>query len=68
MNSSFAGHLWWGHPLLTHIREYTLQSWGPFLEIPGNVSGPKSNFQIEIWRIIRARVLANKLLHFFFIN
>ena len=30
---------------------------------PGNFSGPKSNFQIEIQRI-RARVLANKLLHF----
>ena len=36
---------------------------GPFLESPGNLSGPKSNFQIEIQRI-RARVLANKLLHF----
>ena len=36
---------------------------GPFLESPGNFSGPKSNFQIKIQRI-RARVLANKLLHF----
>ena len=35
----------------------------PFLESPGNFSGPKTNFQIEIQRI-RARVLANKLLHF----
>ena len=24
------------------------QPWGPFLESPGNVSGSKSNFQIEI--------------------
>ena len=36
---------------------------GPFLESPGNFSGPKSNFEIEIQRI-RARVLAKKLLHF----
>ena len=36
---------------------------GPFLESPGNFSGPKSDFQIEIQRI-RARVLANKLLLF----
>ena len=36
---------------------------GPFLESPGNFSGPKSNIQIEIYRI-RARVLADKLLHF----
>ena len=37
--------------------------WGPFLERPGNFTGPKSNIQIEIKRI-RARVLAKKLLHF----
>ena len=37
--------------------------WGPFLERPGNFTGPKSNIQIEIKRI-RARVLARKLLHF----
>ena len=24
------------------------QTWGPFLESPGNFSGPKSNIQIEI--------------------
>ena len=36
---------------------------GPFLQSPGNFSGPKSNIQIEIKRI-RARVLASKLLHF----
>ena len=40
---------------------------GPFLESPGNVLGPKSNFQIEIQRI-RAQVLANKLQQFCFIN
>ena len=38
-------------------------SWGPFLESPGNSSGPKSNIQIEVKRI-RARVLASKLLRF----
>ena len=38
-------------------------TWGPFLESPGNFSGPKSDFPIEIHRI-RARVLANKLHHF----
>ena len=36
---------------------------GPFLESPGNFSGPKSNIQMEIKRI-RARLLASKLLHF----
>ena len=36
---------------------------GPFLERPGNFSGPKSNIQVEIKRV-RARVLAKKLLHF----
>ena len=36
---------------------------GPFLESPGNFSGPKSNIQIEIKRI-RTRVLSSKLLHF----
>ena len=33
----------------------------PFRESPGNISGPKSNFQIEIERL-RAWVLASKLL------
>ena len=42
----------------------TLWSRVPFLETPGNFSGPKSNIQIEIKRI-RARVLARKVLHFF---
>ena len=37
---------------------------GPFLESPGNFSGPKSNIQIKIKRI-RAPVLDSKLLHFF---
>ena len=36
---------------------------GPFLERPGNFSGPKSNIQVEIKRV-RARFLAKKLLHF----
>ena len=42
---------------------WTTGAWGPFLESPGNFSGPKSNIQIEIYRI-RARVQASKLLHF----
>ena len=29
-------------------QEWFLRSWGPFLESPGNFSGPKSNIQIEI--------------------
>ena len=41
----------------------TGKAWGPFLESPGNFSGPKLNIQIEIYRI-RARVLASKLLCF----
>ena len=36
---------------------------GPFLESPGNFSGPKLNIKIEMKRI-RARVLRSKLLHF----
>ena len=43
--------------------DVSLGPWGPFLESPGNFSGPKSNIQIEIKRI-RARLLASKLLHF----
>ena len=35
---------------------------GPFLQSPGNFSGPKSNIQIEIKRI-KARVLASKISH-----
>ena len=34
-----------------------LRACGPFLERPGNFSGPKSNIQIEKKRV-RARVLA----------
>ena len=37
---------------------------GAFLQSPDNFSGPKSYIQIEVKRI-RARVLANKILHFF---
>ena len=37
--------------------------WGPFLESPGNFTGPKSNIQIEIKRI-RGWVLASKILSF----
>ena len=40
-----------------------LVSRGPFLESPVNLTGPKSNIQIEVERI-RTRVLASKLLHF----
>ena len=36
---------------------------GPYLESPGNFSGPKSSIQIKIWRK-GVRVLASKLLHF----
>ena len=48
-------------PLKVYIRFPV--TWGPFLESPGNFSGPKSNIQTDIKRI-RARVLASKLLHF----
>ena len=36
---------------------------GPFLETPGNLSGPKSSIHSEI-KGLKARVLASKLLHF----
>jgi len=29
-------------------RKLFYRAWGPFLESPGNFSGPKSNIQIEI--------------------
>ena len=48
-------------PQMIHFGLFFI-TWGLFLESPGNFSGPKSNIQIEIWRI-RARVLASKLLH-----
>ena len=34
--------------LLVSFGERIRKPWGPFLESPGNVSGPKLNFQIEI--------------------
>ena len=46
-----------------HSLKQTAQRWGPFLESPGNFTGPKSNIEIEILRI-SARALASKLLHF----
>ena len=46
-----------------HMTEPLQEIWGPFLESPGNFSGPKSNIQIEILRK-RAGFLASKLLHF----
>ena len=51
------------NPGLALIDYRTTGPWGPFQESPVNLSGPKSNIQIEIKRI-RARVLASKLLHF----
>ena len=45
------------------LEKHGMKTWGPFLESPGNFSGPKSNFQTEKQKI-RARVLVNKLLHF----
>ena len=33
---------WLGYEL------WILRRWGPFLESPGNFTGPKSNIQIEI--------------------
>ena len=53
----------WKTPCLKDLFLLLRPSRGPFLESPGNFSGPKSNIQIEIQRI-RARVLASKLLHF----
>ena len=33
---------------VTPPKRVTSPTWGPFLESPGNFSGPKSNIQIEI--------------------
>ena len=39
---------YWYDPALEIEQEDVQQSRGPFLESPGNFSGPKSNIQIEI--------------------
>ena len=33
---------------IRELRFGELEVWGPFLESPGNFTGPKSNIQIEI--------------------
>ena len=40
-------------PISSSLREFqhgafAIKTWGPFLERPGNFSGPNSNIQIEI--------------------
>ena len=42
---------------------FTTKTTGPFLERPGNFSGPNANFVIKTWCII-AQFLANKPVHF----
>ena len=37
--------------------------WGPFLEGPGNLTGPESNFGIKVWRKV-GRVLTSDEVHF----
>ena len=59
LETCFSGLVW----SASSLDRTWLRALGPFLESPGNVLGPKSNFQIEIQRI-RARVLASELLHF----
>ena len=57
-------HFWQkGYPFPIFPLSYAeFKTWGPFLESPGNFTGPKSNIQIEIQ--MKARVLVSKLLHF----
>ena len=38
-------------------------TWGPFLERPGNLTGPKSNFEIKISRKVQCVLISNKV-HF----
>ena len=45
MTKSGATWLYLRQKNIFHTRS---QTWGPFLESPGNFSGPKSNIQIEI--------------------
>ena len=40
-----------------------LTSWGPFLERPGNLTGPKSYFEIKFSRIVGC-VLTSNEVHF----
>ena len=42
-----------------HLVKHAL-IWGPFLERPGNLSGPKANFEIKTCLIVVAQFLANK--------
>ena len=39
------------------------ESWGPFLERPGNLTGPKSYFEIKVSRKV-GRVLASNEVYF----
>ena len=39
------------------------QSWGPFLERPGNLTSPKSYFEIKFSRKVK-RVLTSNEVHF----
>ena len=39
-------------------------SWGPFLERPGNLTGPKSYFEIKVSRKVEC-VLTSNEFHFF---
>ena len=41
----------------------TARTWGPFLEIPGNLTGPKSCFEIKVSRKV-GRVLASNEVNF----
>ena len=38
-------------------------AWGPFVERPGNLTGPKSYFEIKVWRKV-GRVLTSNEVHF----
>ena len=40
-----------------------VQARGPFLEGPGNLTGPESNFGIKVWRKV-GRVLTSDEVHF----
>ena len=41
-------------------RSQTFVPWGPFLESPGNLTGPKSYFEIKVLRKVGCVLISNE--------
>ena len=49
--------------ILVVLRLFCVQNRGPFLERPGNLTGPKSYFEIKLSRTVECVLTSNKV-HF----